>query len=187
MLSRTILTAALLAGPALADDAAPDWEARRLFMHRTFEQTRKLLVAEDSRLKGLTPEQLRQVADPNNPQFEPPRQFQPPPSTLPQVEDGDTPYFFPDTPDDATKAWALKRAFQLNGNSMVGGPRMIDVSGETPFANPVQIERIAVPMPAPAPSPEERLAKMTPVIPAHDVCSRHGMHRVTRGNSWRCK
>jgi hypothetical protein len=39
-------------------------------------------------------------------------------------------YQMPVIPDEATKIRALKRAFELNGNSMVGDGRMIDVSKE---------------------------------------------------------
>lgn len=37
----------------------------------------------------------------------------------------------PVIPDEATKTWALKRAYQLNGNSMVGWGS-IDLSKEVP-------------------------------------------------------
>ena len=102
------------------------------------------------------------------------------------AEDDQSPYLFPVVPDEATKIWALKRAYQLNGNSMVGNNVMIDLSNETPFSNPVKTERITVPMPAAAPTPEERLAKMVPVA---DICKRHGKHRVVTngGRSWRCR
>jgi hypothetical protein len=95
-------------------------------------------------------------------------------------------YRMPEVPDEATKVWALKRAYQLNGNSMVGNNRMIDLSNETPFVNPVQTERIMVPMPKPPPSPEAELAKMTSVT---DICTRHGLRKVTvrGGKSWRCR
>lgn len=43
------------------------------------------------------------------------------------------------TPDEATKIWALKRAYFLNGNSMVGS-EMIDVSAEIPGARASQFE-----------------------------------------------
>jgi len=146
-----------------------------------------LLVApaaaeDDPRLRGLTIIQKRQVADPGNPQFTAPWHATP----TAAVDDDQTPYRFPDVPDEATKVWALKRAFQLNGNSMVGNNRMVDVSGETPFANPVVTERVTVTIPAPAPSPEAQLAKLASVT---DTCTRHGLRKVTirGGKSWRCK
>jgi hypothetical protein len=136
----------------------------------------------DDRLEGLTPAQRAQVADPNNPQFDPPRS--PAPAPLPALRDSDKDQTRYVGPDEATKAWALRRAFQLNGNSMVGNNRMIDLTDETPFTNPVKTERVTVTMPKPAPAAEAQLAKMVPVS---DVCARHGMHKVTRGSSWRCK
>jgi len=98
-----------------------------------------------------------------------------------------TVYVFPVIPSEEHKIWALKRAYQLNGNSMVGNNRMIDVSQETPFSTPVKTERITVPMPAPAPTPEQRLAEMKPVVA--DICQRHGKRRVATngGRSWRCR
>ena len=104
------------------------------------------------------------------------------------AEDDQTAYAFPVIPSEEHKIWALKRAYQINGNSMVGNNLMIDVSRETPFSNPVKTERITVPMPRPAPSPEEQLAKMTPVKVA-DICKRHGKRRVETngGRSWRCR
>jgi hypothetical protein len=100
------------------------------------------------------------------------------------AEDDQTAYVFPVIPDEATKVWALKRAYQLNGNSMVGNNKMIDVSRETPFATPVKTE--AVPLPSPAPSPETRLAQ---AAPAADICTRHGKRRIVTngGKSWRCR
>ena len=102
------------------------------------------------------------------------------------AQDDQTVYVYPVIPDEATKVWALKRAYQLNGNSMVGNNVMIDVSRETPFSNPVKTERITVPLPAPAPTPEQRLAEMKPVA---DICARHGKRRVATngGRSWRCR
>ena len=50
-----------------------------------------------------------------------------------------TAYVTPQIPDEATRIWALKRAYQLNGNSMVGYDKMIDVSKEQPLAIPVKL------------------------------------------------
>jgi hypothetical protein len=83
--------------------------------------------------------------------------------------------FAQEIPSEETKTWALKRAYQLNNNSMVGNNHMIDLTGETPFANPVKTEKVAVALPAPVPSP------------APDVCARHKMHKVVTGNSWKCR
>jgi hypothetical protein len=42
----------------------------------------------------------------------------------------------PVIPDEATKIRALKRAYELNGNSMVGDGRMIDLSKEDLSVDP---------------------------------------------------
>ena len=97
------------------------------------------------------------------------------------AEDDQTAYVFPVIPSEEHKVWALKRAYQLNGNSMVGGYTMIDVSRETPFSMPVQTERITVPLPVP--SPVARVAQIA------DICTRHGKRRIATngGRSWRCR
>ena len=101
------------------------------------------------------------------------------------AEDDQTAYAFPVIPSEEHKIWALKRAYQLNGNSMVGNNRMIDVSNETPFSNPVKTERVTVTLPVAA-TPEAQLEKMKPVA---DICARHGKRRVETngGRSWRCR
>jgi hypothetical protein len=97
-------------------------------------------------------------------------------------DDDQTAYLFPVIPSEEHKIWALKRAYQLNGNSMVGNNVMIDVSRETPFSTPVKTERV----PLPAPAPEARVAQVTQVA---DICTRHGKRRVAinGGRSWRCR
>ena len=98
--------------------------------------------------------------------------------------DDQTAYVFPVITSEEHKIWALKRAYQLNGNSMVGNNVMIDVSRETPFSTLVKTER--VPVPIPAPSPEIRVAQAAPIA---DICTRHGKRRVATngGRSWRCR
>ena len=98
--------------------------------------------------------------------------------------DDQTAYVFPVIPSEEHKIWALKRAYQLNGNSMVGNNVMIDVSRETPFSTLVKTER--VPVSIPAPSPEIRVAQAAPIA---DICTRHGKRRVATngGRSWRCR
>jgi hypothetical protein len=78
-----------------------------------------------------------------------------------------------------TKIWALKRAYQLNNNSMVGP--MIDLTGETPGAVAVKTDRIT---PAVVANAEPTII---PEIKP-DVCQRHGMRKVSihKGKSWRC-
>ena len=103
-----------------------------------------------------------------------------------------TPALAQQIPDDGIKASALKRAYQLGGNSSWG---MIDVSGENLGANPVKTERI-IPLTDPDTlnAIDARALKVTeqteaaPVI-HQDICRRHGLRRVTTegGKSWRCR
>jgi hypothetical protein len=102
-----------------------------------------------------------------------------PPAEIQQSENDQTAYFFPAIPDREVIAWALKRAYQLNGNSMVGNNHMIDLSKEKPFSVVVKTEKMTVEIPAPVPTP---VAK-----PVEDTCTRHGLHKITHGKSWRCK
>jgi hypothetical protein len=104
----------------------------------------------------------------------------------PPEADDQTAYFFPDIPDREVINWALKRAYQLNGNSMVGYDKMVDLSKEKPFSVVVRTEKMTVTIPATPPKPEEQLAQLKPVRPS-DVCTKHGMHKVITGSSWRCR
>jgi hypothetical protein len=99
-----------------------------------------------------------------------------------QETDDQTAYFFPDIPDREVINWALKRAFQLNGNSMVGYDKMVDLSKEKPFSVVVKTEKMTVTIPAPKTSQQAQLEQVV-----SDVCTRHKMHKVTIGKSWRCK
>ena len=93
-------------------------------------------------------------------------------------------YITPDIPDETTKVWALKRAYQLNGNSMVG--KTIDLSKEIfPLPVPVKTESIT-PVPLPA---ERSVQVMTAETPTADVCSRHHKRRVYTNDrkSWHCR
>ena len=105
-----------------------------------------------------------------------------------------TPALAQQIPDDGIKANALKRAYQLSGNSAVSWG-MIDVSEENLDANPVKTERI-IPLTDPDTlnAIDARALKVTeqaePVPVIHqDVCRRHGLRRVTTegGRSWRCR
>jgi hypothetical protein len=91
--------------------------------------------------------------------------------------------------DRDTKAWALKRAYELNGNSMVGWGS-IDLTGETPV-KPVQTVPI-IPGPSGMVDPTERnaLDKLADIKPVeHNICTHHHMRKVTTsdGQSWRCR
>ena len=105
-----------------------------------------------------------------------------------------TPALAQQIPDDAIKASALKRAYQLGGNSAVSWG-MIDVSGENLGANQVKTERI-VPLTDPATlnAIAARALKVTEQaepapVSRPDVCRRHGLRKVTTegGRSWRCR
>jgi hypothetical protein len=105
-------------------------------------------------------------------------------------------------PSEDVKRAALMRAYHLNGDSMVGS-RMIDMSG-VDVTNPnVECfmldgevtkqtsfdcrERIETPKPkAEVPKPKLAAADVE-LAPATDICRRHGLRKVTRGNTWRCR
>jgi hypothetical protein len=86
--------------------------------------------------------------------------------------------FAQDVTED-TKIWALKRAYAINNNSMVGP--MIDLTGETPGAVAIKTEKIT-----PAVVATAEPTAIPEIKP--DVCQRHGMRRVSihKGKSWRC-
>jgi hypothetical protein len=108
-------------------------------------------------------------------------------------------------PDEATKIWALKRAYQLNGNSMVGPT--IDLTGESPYGVVVKPEKV-VPVAAPEEKNEVdkaadtnenarqrfmnrtlRATKQQLAESKSDLCERHHMHKVFTPDhkSWHCK
>jgi hypothetical protein len=77
--------------------------------------------------------------------------------------------------DEATKILALKRAYQINGNSMVGPT--IDLTGEVPGSIPVVTEKVRNTVAAMKDDPP----------PAKDICARHGLRKVIKGDSWKCR
>jgi hypothetical protein len=108
--------------------------------------------------------------------------------------------FAQEIPSEETKTWALKRAYQLNGNSMVGNNLMIDLTGETPFANPVKTEKVTVAPAKKVAAPVKNELDEQPDLNMNDlrkfsrrfnmktdVCRQHKMHKVITGNSWRCR
>ena len=112
----------------------------------------------------------------------PPEAWQPEPVDM-------TAYVTPQIPDGAIKGWALKRAYELNGNSMVGKP--IDLSREAP-ATPVKIERIAAtptvvdkPVDKPGAIPTVLVQQETPP----NTCTLHHRRKVysNGGKSWHCR
>jgi hypothetical protein len=67
------------------------------------------------------------------------------------------------TVDEAVKVWALKRAYQLNGNSMVGFGHSIDLTDEVKsMISPQEfnvLDATAAPLPAPRPVPDDACTK----------------------------
>ena len=81
--------------------------------------------------------------------------------------------------DQETKVWLLKRAYELNDNSMVG--RGIDLTGVMP-PKPVVAERFV-----PDGGYNAIDAAASKPKPVSDVCTRHKMHKVYHGSSWKCR
>jgi len=67
------------------------------------------------------------------------------------------------TIDQDVKTWALKRAYQLNGNSMVGFGHSIDLTDEVKSMTSPQefnvLDATAAPVPAPTPVPDDACTK----------------------------
>jgi hypothetical protein len=118
-----------------------------------------------------------------------------------QTPPGDqTVYVTPVIPTEEAKIAALKLAYKINGNSMVGHNEMIDLT------KPIPVTTVKVPV--------TEVMKAMPVVKATDkneldeaadlnmddlrkfsrranmkidICARHGMHKVAVGSSWRCR
>ena len=85
-------------------------------------------------------------------------------------------------PTQAEKTAALKRAYELNGNSMVGWGS-IDLTSEPTVVRTIPID--GAPRVTPAAPPPAKVAAVEPERP--DICRRHGKRKVVRGRSWRCR
>jgi hypothetical protein len=101
------------------------------------------------------------------------------------IEDDQTAYVFPDIPSEEAKIAALKLAYKINGNSMVGGLTMIDLTKPIPVqtikVNPAEVIKA---MPPAVDKPVEKPVQKAEV----DVCAKHGLRKVfTHGRTWRCK
>lgn len=87
-----------------------------------------------------------------------------------------TPAMAQTIPDEAMKARALKRAYELNGNIMCCGS--IDVS-QDPVVTGIEI------------TPETEFNALDAAAPNNetDICVRHNLRKVVSedGKSWRCK
>jgi hypothetical protein len=126
----------------------------------------------------------------------PPEIWRPEPPEAPVI------YLTPRIPTEEEKIWALKRAYQLNGNSMVGAT--IDLSREVPFARVIGTEKVTPPPPPPplpAPRPKAEATEPSDLSMVNlrrlsrranlklDICARHGLRKTTthNGKSWRCR
>ena len=97
-------------------------------------------------------------------------------------------YVMPRIPTEQEKVDALKLAYRLNGNSMVGNNRMIDLTDPDVLAKG---DRLAV---APAVVPPADTDPNGGVWPKpvkkaeveSNICTRHNMRKSIRGKSWRC-
>lgn len=97
---------------------------------------------------------------------------------------------------EAEKVEALKKAYQLNGNSMVGYDRMIDLTDPAVLKADRIVTTVPVtPVPLPKPVDADPDGGVWPKpdktagLAEHksDTCTRHGMHKVVSGSSWRCR
>jgi hypothetical protein len=86
-------------------------------------------------------------------------------------------------PSDEVIANALRTAYRLNDNSMVGS-RMIDLTDTGTQARAALLSDI---IPDSGPGVWPKLEQPKPVKKAEaDICTRHGMRKSIRGKSWRC-
>ena len=90
-------------------------------------------------------------------------------------------------PTEQQKVDALKLAYQLNGNSMVGG-RMIDLTDPDVIAMSAALDVQLDPKDS-GPGIWPKLDKVKAERHASktgDICTRHGLRKTIRGKSWRC-
>ena len=102
----------------------------------------------------------------------------------------DVEYITPKIPTEAEKIEALKLAYALNGNSMVGptidltDPRVLEayrnaIAGQIPDPDPIIEDS------GPGVWPKLEKPKQEKLV--HNVCTAHGMYKQYYGTSWRCK
>jgi hypothetical protein len=103
----------------------------------------------------------------------------------------DVDYIMPKIPTEAEKVEALKLAYALNGNSMVGptidltDPKVLEayrnaIAGTAPNT----IIEDSGPGIWPKLEKPTRSEKQTHI---HNVCTAHGMYKQYYGTTWRCK
>jgi hypothetical protein len=93
-----------------------------------------------------------------------------------------------DAVGEADKVAALKRAYQLNNNSMVG-LGSIDLTEAPGTVRTIKIAPAELP-PAVTAAAKEKPIKVVSAAPIEqNVCTRHGRRKVMRNNgkSWKCR
>lgn len=103
----------------------------------------------------------------------------------------------PIEPTEEQKIDALKRAYHINGDSMVGdhmidltAPRLIQTVPEMPVADPASKNKLDEQADLNAKDVEKFISRQNEKRAAFaEVCQQHGMRKVitTGGRSWRCK
>jgi hydroxymethylglutaryl-CoA reductase len=109
-------------------------------------------------------------------------------SPLPAIADDTTEYLMPVIPTEAAKVAALKRAYQLNNNSMTGFGS-IDLAETPGTVRTIKIAPDELP-PAVTAAAKEKPIKVAEALPIEqNVCTKHGKRKVMRngGKSWKCK
>lgn len=95
-------------------------------------------------------------------------------------------------PSEDVKRAALLRAYHLNGDSMVGGSvdlSRVDVANEKVTCAVIEGGATGKQFFECHEAAPVVIAQADPAAPAPkpDICQRHGLHKVTRGNSWHCR
>ena len=107
-------------------------------------------------------------------------------SPLPATADDTTEYLMPVIPTEAAKVAALKRAYQLNNNSMTGFGA-IDLTEAPSVVRTIKIAPAELPPAVTAAAKPIKVAEALPI--EQNVCTKHGKRKVMRngGKSWKCK
>ena len=95
-------------------------------------------------------------------------------------------YIMPQIPSEEAKIAALKEAYRLNGNSMVGWGS-IDL---TAIAVPGVVRTIPIiPRPPIVDKAVEKPVRVAEATPTADICTRHHRRKVYTNNrkSWHCR
>ena len=87
-------------------------------------------------------------------------------------------------PSDTDKVAALKLAYRINNNSMVGG--MIDLTDPGTLARAASLPDIEDSGPGVWPRLEQPKQPRVQTAAAN-ICTRHGLKKTIRGKSWRCR